>query len=71
MGVGYFFRCGRLTAVHHGGETIEEIRRVVRAGAGFRVVLHGQQRQVLVGNALESFVVEIDVRRDAADALGW
>ncbi len=35
--------------------------RVVRAGGGFGVVLHAEERQRLVAQAFESLVVQVDV----------
>src|SRR5271165_3184904 len=35
--------------------------RVVRAGRGFRVILHAEQRQIAVAQAFERVVVQIDV----------
>ncbi len=35
--------------------------RVVRAGAGFRVILHAEERQRLVAQSFECVVVQVDV----------
>ena len=35
--------------------------RVVRAGGGFGVVLHAEERQRLVAQAFESLIVQVDV----------
>ena len=37
--------------------------RIVRAGCGFRVILHTEQRQVPVAQAFERIVVQVDVRQ--------
>jgi len=43
-------------------ELIEKIRGIVRAGRGFRMVLHAEDRQVLMAHSLHCAVVQIDVR---------
>ncbi len=35
--------------------------RIVRAGSGFRVVLHAEERQRLVAQAFERLVVQVNV----------
>src|SRR5690606_8368900 len=42
---------------------------VVRAGGGFRVVLHREDRQLLVAQALDGVIVEIDFRDDGVAGL--
>src|SRR5207249_2968471 len=42
---------------------VEEIGAVVRAGGGFGMILHAEQRQPLVAHPLQRAVVEVDVRR--------
>src|SRR5215212_7474049 len=50
--------------VHEAAEAVEEVRRVVRAGGGLGVVLHGEGRQPAITPQLEPLddtVVEADV----------
>ena len=62
LGGGHVF-AGRGAAFgHHGREAVEQVGRIVRAGTGFGVVLHGQDRPVLVHKTLQGLVVEIHVR---------
>src|ERR1700748_1455691 len=46
---------------HHLHETVEQVRRVMRAGAGLRVVLHRIDRQVAMAQALARVVFQFDV----------
>src|SRR5579872_1389910 len=48
--------------LHHLGEVFEQIMRVVGTGTGFRVILHAEERQVLVPQAFQCVVVQIHVR---------
>ena len=48
--------------LHHVGELREQVVRVVRAGRRFRVILHTEQRQILVAHAFVGMVVQIQVR---------
>src|SRR5713226_1630904 len=48
--------------LHQIRELREEIVRIVRAGRGFRVVLHAEEGQFLVAHALVGVIVQIDVR---------
>src|SRR5437762_4366423 len=43
-------------------ELIEKIRGIMRAGRGFRMVLHAEDRQFLVAHSLHCAVIQIDVR---------
>ena len=43
-------------------ELIEKIRGIVRAGRGFRMILHAEDRQFLVPHSFDRAVVQIDVR---------
>ena len=47
--------------LHHVGELREQVVRVVRAGRRFRVILHTEQRQILVAHAFVGMVVQIQV----------
>src|SRR5215467_6114619 len=49
--------------LHHLHEVLEQIVRVMRAGAGLRVILHAEQRQIAMAQALERRVVQIYVRQ--------
>src|SRR3954462_11542816 len=51
-------------------EAVEEIQRVVRAGSGLRVVLHGAARYVEQLEALDRPVVEVDVAELRAAEVG-
>ena len=51
-----------LPLVDHLQEVAEQIERVVRAGGGLGVVLHGQDRLAAVAEAFQRLVVEVDVR---------
>jgi hypothetical protein len=42
-------------------ELIEEIRRVMRAGRGFGMILHAEDRQFLVPHSFDRTVVQIDM----------
>src|SRR5262245_48317029 len=53
---------------HHPPELLEQVARVVRAGGGFGVVLHAEDRLLDVAKAFEGLVVQVDVRR--LDVLG-
>ena len=55
-------RTNRLARCHHLDEDIEEIGRIVRSWARFRVVLHAEDRLGCVAKARERAVVEMDVR---------
>src|SRR5207237_9448991 len=50
-----------LPLLHHLHEILEQIMRVVWAGAGLRVVLDAEQRQVAVAQAFERLVVQVHV----------
>ncbi len=50
------------TLCHQGDEIIKQIVRIVRTGRGFRVILHGENRQFLVAKSLDSLVVKVQVR---------
>src|SRR5712691_11664253 len=50
-----------LLPVHHVGEPMEQVVRVVGAGRRFRVVLDGERRPLAVPQALTGAVVEVDV----------
>ena len=47
--------------LHHVGEFLEEIVRVVRSGIGFRVVLDAEGQFTVDAQALAHSVVEVDV----------
>ena len=47
---------------HELHEVVEEVVRIVRAGRGFGVVLHAEDRLAAVAEAFERLVVQIDVR---------
>src|SRR5262245_38395082 len=51
----------RLFFIHQSYEPVEQIVCVVRAGAGFRVVLDGKNGQLLVPEAFQGLVIEVDV----------
>src|SRR5512141_2206566 len=55
----------RLRARHRANEVVEEAVRVPWPGRGLGVVLHGEDRERRVAEALERPVVQIAVRRDA------
>ena len=42
-------------------EFVEQISRIVRAGAGFGMILHREHRQPFVAQAFEAAVVEIEM----------
>ncbi|KJU83764.1 hypothetical protein MBAV_004043, partial [Candidatus Magnetobacterium bavaricum] len=46
---------------HEVFEALKEIPRVVRAGAGLGVILHGKDRQLYMPHALSRAVIEVDV----------
>ena len=56
----------RLFRFHHFHECIEQIRGIVRPRAGFRMVLHAEDGQILVPETFNGAVVQIDVRDDSA-----
>jgi hypothetical protein len=41
---------------------LKEVVAIVRAGAGFRMILHRESRKRLVAYAFDRAVVEVDVR---------
>ena len=43
-------------------EIVEQVVRIVRAGRGFGVVLHAEDRLAAVAEAFERLVVQVDVR---------
>ena len=43
-------------------EILKQIMRVVRAGRGLRVILHGKQRQRAMAQAFQRIVIQINVR---------
>ena len=47
--------------LHHLDEPVKEIRGIVRAGRGLRVVLNGEERYLLVNKPFESAVIQIHV----------
>ena len=49
--------------LHHVYEAVEEVAGIVRAGAGFGVVLHSKDRHVPMAKTFQRAIVEIDVRR--------
>src|SRR6185437_7691549 len=53
--------CSPLPLLHHLHEILEQIMRIVWAGARFRVVLHAKQRQIPVPQAFERVVIQINV----------
>lgn len=53
---------GALEFGHHVGELAEEVMRVVGTRGSFRVILHGEQRDIFVAHALVGVIVEIEVR---------
>src|SRR5689334_21288103 len=58
--------CRRFAGFHHLDEGVEQVGGVVGAGAGFGVVLHGEDRKVFVAEAFDGAVVEVDVGDYAA-----
>src|SRR6202030_3995782 len=52
-----------LELLHHLDEILKQIVRIVRTRRRFRVVLHGEQRQIPVAHAFERGVVQIHVRQ--------
>src|SRR5665811_1428008 len=46
---------------HQPGEIVEQIVRIVRAGRGFGMVLHAEDRLAAVAEAFERPIVQIDV----------
>src|SRR5438067_1019051 len=50
-----------LSLPHELREVLEEVVRIVRAGSGFRMVLHAEDRMVAVAEALQRLIVQIDV----------
>ena len=63
LGGMHFLGRWRPARLHHAAETVEEVRRIVRAGRCLGVILNGKQRLVGVREALHRFVVEIGSRR--------
>src|ERR1700694_2575899 len=55
-------RASPLPLLHHPGEFLEKIMRVMRPGRGFRVILDAEQRQVPVPQSFQSRVIQIHVR---------
>ena len=47
-------------------EIVEQIRRLARAAAGFRMELHGERVLIRVAHALDGLVVPVDVADDRA-----
>jgi len=43
-------------------ELVEEVRRVMGTGRGFGMILHAEDRQLLVPHSLDGAVIQIDVR---------
>ena len=52
-----------LPLLHHLPEVAEQVVRIVRAGRGFGVVLHAEERQCLVAKAFQRLVVQVHVRQ--------
>ena len=52
LGGGHLVGGWGLAGGHHVGEAVEEVRGVVRAGAGLGVVLDRENRQIAVGKTL-------------------
>ena len=51
-----------LRLINQRRELLEEVSGVVRAGRGLGVILHGEDRHVLVADAFDRVIVQIDVR---------
>src|SRR5258706_4935525 len=64
--IGQSFPRRRLSRFHHVDERVEQIRRVMRAGAGFGVILHAKDRQRAMAESFDGVVVEIQMRHHAA-----
>ena len=62
LGLVHLLAGGAVAGRHHVNEAIEEIPGVMGTGAGFGVVLDGENRFRGVTKALERTIVEIDVR---------
>ena len=68
LGVVHLFAGGGFAGFDHFGEAVEEVGGVVGAGAGFGVVLDGEDGFRFVAEAFEGVVVEVDVGGLAAFA---
>src|SRR6266849_11038772 len=51
-----------LKFLHQIGELGEEVVRIVRAGAGFGVILHAEERQGFMAHAFVGLIVQVYVR---------
>ena len=58
-GIGAF--CGTML-VHHFREAAKQIVGVVRAGRGFRMILHAEERERAMPHAFIRVVIQVDVR---------
>src|SRR5262249_14261512 len=54
--------CSPFPLLHQPHEVLKQIVRVVRSGRRLWVILHAEQRQRAMSQALERLVVEVDVR---------
>src|SRR5581483_6533181 len=52
-----------LPLLHHLHEIFEQVMRIMRVGAGFRMILHAEQRQVAMAQTFERRVVQVHVRQ--------
>ena len=50
-----------LDGTHEINETIEQVCGIVRAGGGFRVILHGERRDIDALQAFDHVIVQIDM----------
>ena len=48
-------------AFHHLNKIVEQVVGIVRAGAGFGVILDAEQRKLRVAESLRRVVVQVDV----------
>src|ERR1035437_10397449 len=47
--------------LHHLGELLEQIMRIMRSRRSLRVILHAKQRQIPVPQSLERLVIQVDM----------
>src|SRR5665213_86003 len=55
-----------LLRLHHLHKRIEQVRRIVRARAGFGVILHAENRQVFMAETFHGAIVQIEMSNDPA-----
>src|ERR1700679_1923468 len=57
------FKSSPFPLLHHLHKIFEKVMRVMRPGRGFGMILHAEQRQVLMPQAFQRRIVQVDVRQ--------